>query len=137
LPSCSADSYVADDLSGEEAGRFRLFTLQAFLVVFLRQFLPKVLARTWPTQFPKEVTERLCDAAMRTLFRFSALLSLVPPLLRVTRPTQRPVELIRRLGLVTLGAIFDVKTFVAYDVSVSVLTRACGFRFMIAADGAG
>ena len=37
----------------------------------------------------------------------------------------------------TLGAIFDAKTFVAYDVSVSVLTRACGFRVMIAADGAG
>ena len=65
------------------------------------------------------------------------MLSLVPPLLRVTRPTQRPVELIRRLGLVTLGAILDIKTLVAYDVSVSVLTRACGFRVMIAADGAG
>ena len=49
-------AYVADDLSGKEAGRFRLFALRAFLVVFLRQFLPKVLARTWPTQFPKEVT---------------------------------------------------------------------------------
>lgn len=37
----------------------------------------------------------------------------------------------------TLGAILDVKTLVAYDVSVSILTRACGFRVMIAADGAG
>jgi hypothetical protein len=56
VPLIRIKAYVAD-LSGEEAGRFRLFALRAFLVVFLRQFLPKVLARTRPTQFPKEVTD--------------------------------------------------------------------------------
>lgn len=63
-------AYAADDLSGEEAGKFSSFCIAGILCRLSASISSESPCPNTAYTISKEVTERLCDAAIRTLFRF-------------------------------------------------------------------